>query len=164
MQFNLKDYQLLKTKQYLKKNDFLLLSVGANQKAQNWISTEQVLYQLKLNYYKIYNNITIKIIKNSIYKNSLNIINSTFFFFKPVTNELLNKKRLLQSLNLIQLNVLAIKLNKKIYTLSQSKNIKSFNYKTNISVMYQFLITNLKSSYTMIKNKETFSKQCDLNT
>lgn len=151
MQFTLKDYQLLKTKQYLKKNDFLLLSIGANQKAQNWLNTEQGLYQLRLNYYKIYNNITIKIIKNSIYKNSLKIINSTFFFIKPITNKLLNKKKLLQNLNSIQLNLLAIKLNKKIYALSQTRNLNSFNYKTNISIMYQFLITNLKSSYTMIK-------------
>ncbi len=151
MQFNLKNYQLLKTKQYLKKNDFLLFSIGANQKAQNWITTEQGLYKLKLNYHKIYNNITIKIIKNSIYKNLLNLINSTFFFIIPRNNKLLGKKILLQGLNSIQLNVLAIKLNKKIYALSQSRGINSFNYKTSISVIYQFLITNLKSYSTIAK-------------
>lgn len=151
MQFNLKNYQISKTKQYLKENNFLFFSIGANQKAQNWLTTEQGLHKLRLNYHKIYNNITIKIIKNSTYKNSLNMINSTFFFIKPMSNKLLIKKKLLNGLNSILFNILSIKLNKKIYAISQVKQMSSFNYKTNMAVMYQFLITNLKSSYTIVK-------------
>ena len=153
MRFNLKNYQILKTKQYLKENNFLLFSIGANQSAQNWINIEQGLHKLKLNYYKIYNNVTLKIIKKSIYKNSLSIINSTFFFLRPFSNQLINQKNLLNSLSSVFFNILSIKLNKKIYTISQSKNITSFNYKTNVSIMYQFLIINLKSSYSISKNK-----------
>lgn len=147
MKLNLKDYQISKIKQYLKKNNFVFFSIGANQKAVNWRNIEQSLYKLKLDYHKIYNNITIKIIKNSIYKNSLNIINSTFFFFKPTNTKLLNKKFLLNGLNSILFNLLSVKLNKKIYSISQTKNMSIFSYKTSISIMYQFLITNLKSSY-----------------
>jgi hypothetical protein len=151
MKLNLKNYQLLKTKQYIKENNFIFFSIGANQNAQNWISTEQGLHKLKLNYHKIYNNITIKIVKNSIYKNSLNMLNSTFFFIKPFSSRLLNKKNILHGLNSLLFNVLSIKLNKKIYAISQSKNMNSFNYKANMSIMYQFLITNLKSSYAIAK-------------
>lgn len=151
MQFNLKNYQIIKTKQYLKKNNFLLFSIGANQNAQNWINTEQKLYKLKLNYHKLYNNVTLKIIKNSIYKNLFYMINSTFFFIKPSNNRLVNKKKLLTGLNSILFNVLSMKLNKKIYTIPQSKNMNSLSYKKNVSIIYQFLITNLKSHYTIDK-------------
>jgi hypothetical protein len=151
MQLNLKSYQIIKTKHYLKDKSFLLFSIGANKSTQNWVETEQGLHKFKLNYHKVYNNIAIKIAKKSIYKNSLGMVNSTFFFIKPSNNQLLNKRNLLNGLNSIQFNVLSIKLNKKIYAISQSKNMSSFNYKTNMSVMYQFLLTNLKSSYNIIE-------------
>lgn len=151
MQLNLKSYQIRKTKQFLKEKSFLIFSIGANQNAQNWIETEQGLHKLKLNYHKTYNNIAIKIARNSIYKNSLNLINSTFFFMEPSSKQLLSKKSLLNGLNSIQFNVLSIKLYKKIYEISQSKNMTSFSYKNNMSIMYQFLLTNLKSSYNIHK-------------
>ena len=151
MKLNLKSYQINKTKEYFKDKSFLLFSIGANQNAQNWIETEQGLHKLKLNYHKAYNNIAIKIAKNSIYKNSLNLINSTFFFIEPSSKRLLGKKSLLNGLNSALFNVLSVKLNKKIYAISQSKNMTSFNYKTNVSIMYQFLLTNLKSSYNISK-------------
>ena len=152
MQFNLKSYQISKTKQYLQKNNFLLFSIGANQNSQNWITIEQNLHKLKLNYYKTYNNTTIKTLKNSIYKNSLNTVNSTFFFLKPQQNsKLLTRNNLINTLNSILFTVLAIKLDKKVYAVAQSKNIRSFNYKKNVSIMYQFLVTNLKSSHPLTK-------------
>jgi hypothetical protein len=80
MKFNLKTYQEQKTKQYVKNSKFILFSINANQKSQNWIVTEQELLKLKLKYYKIYNKTTKKIIKNSIYSNFVNIVGSTFFF------------------------------------------------------------------------------------
>lgn len=152
MQFNLKSYQISKTKQYLQKNNFLLFSIGANQNSQNWIAVEQSLHKLNLGYYKTYNNTAIKTLKNSVYKNSLNTVNSTFFFLKPQQNSrLLTRNNLINTLNSILFTVLAIKLNKKVYTITQSKNIRSFNYKKNVSVMYQFLVTNLKFSHSLAK-------------
>lgn len=150
MKFNLKTYQISKTKQYLKKNNFLLFSVGANQDSQNWVTIEQGLHKLKLNYYKIYNNTTRKIIANSIYSNFISTVNSTFFFLKPQQNsKVFTKNTTISLFNSILFTVLAIKLNRKIYAIAQSKNINSFDYKKNISVMYQFLITNQKFSHTL---------------
>lgn len=140
MQLNLKNYQISKTKNYLKKNNFLLFSINANQNSQNWLKIEQELNKLNLSYYKTYNNSAKKIIKNSIYKNSIHLINSTFFFLKP------KKKNdiAINLINLIFFTILAIKLNKTLYLISQSKKINSFNYKKNVSITYQFLVTNLK--------------------
>jgi hypothetical protein len=155
MQFNLKSYQISKTKQYIKKNNFLLFSIGANQNSQNWIAIEQNLHKLKLNYYKTYNNTTVKTLKNSIYKNALNTVNSTFFFLKPQENSnLLTRNSLISTLNSILFTVLAIKLNKKVYVISQSKNIRSFSYRKNVSIMYQFLLTNLKASHSLSKKNQ----------
>ena len=152
MELNLKNYQISITKNYLKKNNFILLSISANQNSKNWLKIEQGLNKLELSYYKTYNNTTKKIIKNSIYKNLIHIVNSTFFLLKPKnTNKILTKSNIINMVNSVFFTTLAIKLNKKIYSISQSKNINSFNYKKNMSIMYQFLLTNLKFSNTMIK-------------
>ena len=152
MQLNLKNYQISKTKNYFKKNNFILLSISANQNSKNWLKIEQGLNKLKLSYYKTYNNTTRKIIKNSIYKNLIHIVNSTFFLLKPKnTNKVLTKSNIINMVNSVFFTTLAIKLNKKIYSISQSRNINSFNYKKNMSIMYQFLLTNLKFSNTIIK-------------
>jgi hypothetical protein len=165
MQLNFRQYQISKTRKYLIKNNFLILSIGSNQNSQNWLQIEQGLKKLKLNYHKLYNNITKKTIKNSIFKNSLNMINSTFFFLKPnfnKANNFLIKPSIINNLKSIFFTVLSIKLNNQIYSISQFKNIKSLTYKNNMAIMYQFLLTHLKFSYRL--NSKKFSKQCDLNT
>lgn len=150
MKFNFKEYQREKTKQYLKNNNFILLSVNANQKSQNWITLEQGLYKLKLNYYKIYNKTTKKVIKNSTHKNIANMISTTFFFLKPKNNKILIKTDIFNLLNFISFTLLGIKLNKNIYSTLQSKNIISFHYKKNASILYQCIITNLKYSLVLL--------------
>lgn len=146
MKFNLKTYQENKTKQYLKDSKLVVLSTNANKKSHNWVITEQELLKLKLRYYKIYNKTTKKIIKDSIYLNFVNIIGSTFFFLKPANNNeiQIETKMFPQKLDF---TTLAIKLNKKVYAPAQLKTIQSFYYKKNVSVLYQFLLANLKSSY-----------------
>lgn len=142
MKFNLKNYQTLKTKKYIKKNNLILFSVGANLNSLAWINIEQNLRKLKLNYYKVCNNITKKIIQNSMYKNLLNTINSTFFFYKPI--EITLKKVVFKELNELLFSILAIKLNRKIYAHSQLKTLVSLNYKKNVKIIYQFLTTHTK--------------------
>jgi hypothetical protein len=140
MQINFKNYQISKTKNYLKKNNFLLFSINANQNSQNWLKIEQGLHKLNLSYYKTYNNSAKKIIKNSIYKNSIHLINSTFFFLKPIKKNDIA----INLINSIFFTVLAIKLNKTLHLISQLKKINSLNYKKNVSITYQFLLTNFK--------------------
>lgn len=155
MKFNFKEYQKQKTKERLKKNNFILLSVNANQKSKNWVTIEQGLCKLKLNYFKIYNKITKKVINNSIHKNIRNIISTTFFFLKPKNNKILIKTDIFYLLDFISFTLLAIKLNKNIYSALQLKNIISFHYKKNASILYQCIITNLKYSLLIAKKNLT---------
>ena len=149
MKFNLKEYQKQKIKQYFKNNCFSILSINANQKAYNWMDMEQELQKLQFTYYKVCNKTTKKLMKKSVHLNFANLINSTFFFLKPTHHKMKINNKTFQQLGSILFSILAIKLNKKIYSLSQSKNITSMNYKKNISILYQFLITNTKKTYLM---------------
>ena len=154
MRFNFKSYQISKTKKYLKKNNFILLTYGANKNSSNWLITEQELYKLSFNYHKTYNNITIKLLEKTRFKNFFQIFKSTFFFFKTkqIKNQLLFYKNLLiKNLQNIQFYVHSLKLNNKIYSLSQLKNMNSFKYLISIKLFYQFLRTNLKTCYIFNK-------------
>jgi len=145
MQFNLKNYQKTKTKDVLKKNHFLLFTLGANQNSRNWMITEQNLSKLALVYTKTYNNTATKVLENSVLKNLKNSINSTFFFMNPTKNKgTLMRDNLFNTLNSIQILTLTLKLNRKVYAAYQFKAANSFHYKKSASVIYQFLGTILK--------------------
>lgn len=148
MQLNLKTNQKNRTKELLKKKNFLFFTIGANQNAQNWITLEQNLTKLSLSYTKTYKNVTTKILQDSVLKRLKSIINSTFFFLKPkeVSKKTIIRSNIVNTLDTIQFTVVAFKLNKKIYSRPQLKTLSSYNYKKNVSIMYQFLTTNLKSS------------------
>lgn len=154
MQINLKANQKNKTKALLKKNNFLFFALGANQNAQNWLILEQSLNKLTIAYTKTYKNVTKKILQDSILKRFKSIIHSTFFFFKPKTQnqKTIIKSNIVNKLGTIQFTIVALKLNKKIYSRPQLETLNSYNYKKNVSLMYQFLITSLKSS-TQLKQK-----------
>ena len=148
----LKNYQKLKIEKYLKNNSILLLSSGINKKSNNWVKLEQGLKKINLNYYKPYNKIARKIFKTSIYSNFVNLINGPFFLLIPKNKTILNKKLLKkETLEFFKFRLLALKLNKKIYSTKQIQKLNSFVYKESISVFYQFLIINLKFSQTLIK-------------
>ena len=148
----LKNYQILKIKRHLKNNSILLLSSGINKKSNNWVKLEQGLKKINLNYYKPYNKIARKIFKTSIYSNFINLINGPFFLLIPKNETILNKKILKkETLEFFKFRLLALKLNKKIYSTKQIQKLNSFVYKESISIFYQFLIINLKFSQTLIK-------------
>jgi hypothetical protein len=151
MQLNLKNYQKNKIKYILKKNNFLFFALGANQNSQNWITLEQNLHKLTLTYTKTYNNVATKILQDSMIRNLKNVINSTFFFLKQKekNERAVLKNSIINTLNSNQFTVLTFKLNKKIYTIPQFETINSYHYKKNISIIYQFLLTTLKSSTYM---------------
>lgn len=147
-----KIYQTLQTKNYLKNKSFIFISNGVNRKAINWLKFEQNLKTINLNYYKIYNKIGKKIFKASTYTNFINLINGPFFFLSVNNNKIIPKKLLKKDLlELLKFIILALKLNNKIYSLKQIKKLNSFIYKKEITTFYQFLITNLKFSQTLIK-------------
>ena len=145
MKLNFRTYQQNQTKSILKKNKFLFFTIGANQKSTNWIAIEQNLHKLDLTYNKIYNNITTKIFEDSIAKKLKNTINSTFFFLTHKNTTKIIKSSIIPEISASKFDVVALKLNKKLYAAPQLKKLNSFHYKKNIAILYQFLSTTLKS-------------------
>ena len=148
MKLNFRTYQKNQTKSILKKNKFLLFTVGANQNSTNWIALEQNLHKLDLNYTKIYNNVTTKIFEDSIAKKLKNTINSTFFFLTHKNTTKVIKSSIINEISTSKFDVVALKLNKKFYAVPQIKKLNTFHYKKNVAILYQFLSTSLKSSHS----------------
>ena len=146
MKLNFRNYQKTKIKSLLKNNNFLVLAIGANQNSANWIALEQNLHKLNFDYTKIYNNIAIKILHDSIGKKLKHVVNSTFFFLSPKKTAKLIKSTLLNELNNSKFNVITLCLNKKVYSISQLKRVNLLHHKKNMAIMYQFLVTALKPS------------------
>nr|YP_010247926.1 hypothetical protein LK283_mgp27 [Pseudo-nitzschia delicatissima]QTJ30071.1 hypothetical protein [Pseudo-nitzschia delicatissima] len=157
MDFNSKDYQNVKLKNFFKTNGFFLWFHSAKLDLNQWTYTEQNLKKLKLNYSKALNGITLKLFKNSIYTNIRPIVCSFVLFINSnyKTTELqLNsmEKNLKPSFKLI-----SVKLNNKIYSTSQLKGLNDFSYKKSVFNLYGSLDQHLKTSYVLTR-KKTVSK------
>lgn len=142
MKLTLKEYKILKTKNYIKNNNLFVFFNGIHQNSTNWIKTEQGLKSQHLYHYKIFNKTSKIIFKKSIYKNTESLINSLTFFIAPNKKLTISKKLLL---NLDLLTPLAFKVNQNIYSLNQIKYNNSLIYSNNKLLFYQFNVTNIKA-------------------
>lgn len=153
MDFNLKNYRIFKTKKYLKNSEFFLLYHAPKLNSKEWIKIEQELKKLNLEYYKVFNGTTLKTMNNSIYKNFTPLISGIVIFIKPIEKfteldlQILNKN--LKSFFVL----LAIKLNNKIYSIEQIKNIPGFSYNKNMFSLYRNLEKYIKMSYLFTSDK-----------
>jgi hypothetical protein len=153
MDFNSKDYQSVKLKNFFKTNGFFFWFHSAKLDLNQWVRTEQKLKKLKLNYSKGLNGITLKLFKNSIYTTISPIVCSFILFinsdFKTTEVQLESvKKDLKPSFELI-----AVKVNNKVYSTSQLKGLNDFSYKKNMFNLYKSLDQQLKTSYLLTKKK-----------
>ena len=138
MKFNLKTYKLLKFKAYIKKKKFLILAITSAQK--NQIKQDQKFKKLNYNYFQIYNTLSKKILKTSIYKNYLFLIKSVITLI-DVKKNIYNFKKLNKNIT-----VIGFKMNNKIYLIHQLTPEKlEFNYKLNHLHTTQTLKTILSS-------------------
>lgn len=144
MKISIKKYKYLKIKKYFKSSNFFLIYNGINVK--NFIEMDQKLKKLDLEYYKVYNKLTKKALKNSIFKNYHALTNSLIIIVKlksRSTNLTLN-----DFLNLDDsLNLLAIKMNNKIYTILKTNSSLQLNYKNDNLHLLKVLKSQLKLSY-----------------
>ena len=157
MDFNSKDYQSVKLKNFFKTNGFFFWFHSAKLDLNQWIHTEQNLRKFKLNYSKALNGITLKLFKNSIYTNISPVVCSFVLFinsnFKTTELQLGSiKKDLKPSFELI-----SVKVNNKVYSTSQLKGLNNFSYRKNVFNLYGSLDQHLKTSYLLTK-KKTISK------
>ena len=160
MKIKTKHYKLAKIKFYYKNEKVLFLFDTYNLNTKNWLELEQKLKNLNLKYYKIFNIITKIFLKNTIFKNLKTTINGPLKLISLKDQKtLINIKEINKILSNFQL--CNVKLNHKLYSKSQIKNLEFLNYKTNLytfnKTLKNFLTVN---SLKLIKN----SKQCDLNT
>jgi len=153
MDFNLKDYQIFKLKKYFKNNGFFFLFHSAKLSLNQWITVEQELKKLKLNYYKTLNGTTLKTFEKSIYKNSRPVITNFVIFidskFKTTEFDL---EKLTKDLK-PSFSLVALKLNNKIYSSAQLKGVKSLSYKKNMFNLHRSLDQHLKTSYRLTNKK-----------
>lgn len=128
MKFGLKSYKLQKSIFYLKEKPLLFIFNISNLNTKSWLKTEQIYYKNNIKYFKVYNTLSIKALKRSIFKNITVIINGPicFVYFNKTSNFFIDLKKFLK-LNTSMLLV-GIKLNNKIYSLSQTINVYSLNY------------------------------------
>ena len=153
MDFNLKDYQILKLKKYFRKNGFFLLFHSAKLSLNQWVAVEQELKKLKLNYYKILNGTTLKTFEKSIYKNYSPIVTNFVIFIDPKfkTTEL-DLERLIKDMK-PSFSLISLKLNNKIYSSSQLKGVKSLSYEKNMFNLHRSLDEHLKTSHRLTNKK-----------
>lgn len=138
MKIKLKNYKLSKIKDYYKNEKILLIFDTSNLNTKTWVKIEQNLKNLNLKTYKIFNIIKIIFLKTTIFKNLHTSINGPLklISFKNKKSKL-DLKILTDKIKNFQLST--IKLNNKIYSQSQIKNIKILNYKTNIRIFNKTL-------------------------
>lgn len=154
MDFNFKDYQIAKLKKYFKNNDFFFLFHSAKLNLARWTNTEQNLKKLKLNYYKPLNKVTVKIFKNSIYKNFSSSIGGFVLFINSNYKTIeLNLQSIVKNLE-PSFALISVKLNNKIYSTSQLKGMKDLSYKKNVLNLHKVLDKHLKTSYILTNNKK----------
>jgi hypothetical protein len=153
MDLNTKSYQIFKLKKYFKNNDFFLLFYSAKLNSVKWLNTEQNLKKLKLGYYKPLNRTSVKTLQNSIYKNFTSSIGGFVLFVNSLyKNTELNLQIIVKNLK-PSFALIGIKLNNKIYSTSQLKEMKDLSYKRNIFILHQTLDKYLKTSYTLTNKK-----------
>jgi hypothetical protein len=151
MELNAKNYRIKRVKNRIKTNRIFFLFSGNTMKSYDWIIAEQILLNLCLKYYKISGKTTVNSLSNSIFQKTKATINNVTFFVTPYDNAILTKQLLLDKVKSLFFNLFIIKINNKIYSTKQLKNINSLKYKTNKLLIYQFGITHSKFYYNFSK-------------
>lgn len=151
MDFSLKTYRRLKIKYYLKTINFFFFFHGASLNNESWIKTEQTLVKNKLKYYRVFNTLMIRTLKCSIFKNLITLLHGPIVLINTNNVELTLKK--LKNINPL-INLLCLKLNNKIYSKKQIKNIKKLSYIENVSIFHKSMKNLIKMPYYKFKSKK----------
>ena len=151
MKLSVKDYKIVKTKEYFKTNNLFFFVNGINQNSLDWLIVEQGLNTIGFNYYKVLNKTTITMLNNSVYTNVSSVIKGSTFLLKPQLKKGFSKHTILNSFNLLFFELLIIKFNNKVYPMNSLKNIYSLQYKEAKLLVHQFSSTHLKTCYKLSK-------------
>ena len=148
MKLELNSYKYNKIRTILKKKSFFFFFHINNLTLKDFKELKKQLKKTNLKCYKISNNILIKNMNNSKFKNLIPLVNGPIIiiYFKsstPMTKNLL----LTQILKIhSSLQFLCLKINGKIYTLKQIKNLKNLIYLDN-AILLQKILKNFNKNF-----------------
>ena len=151
MDFNLKTYKRFKIKNYLKKRRCLFFLHGTSLNAESWVNVEQTLVSLKLKYFRILNKTTINTLSNSVFSNLTVLVHGPILLLYSNNANLTLEK--LESID-PSMKLLGLRLNNRIYSKAQIKNLKRVSYSENISALHRTLRAFTKVPYYRLQNKK----------
>lgn len=151
MKLSVKDYKIIKTKNYFKTNNLFFFANGINRNSLNWLVAEQKLKTIGFNYYKVLNKPTIKTLNNSVYTYISFMVKGSTFLLKPYLNKPFIKHTILNTFNPLFFELLSIKFNNKIYSANSFKSVYSLEYRETKLLLYQFSLAHLKTCYIFSK-------------
>lgn len=154
MDFNLKDYKRFKIKCYLKTVNFFFFFHGTSLNNENWIKIEQSFVINKLKYIRVLNKIMINILKNSILKNLVVLIHGPILLLSINKNNSKLTFKMLENISPL-INFLGFKLNNKMYSKEQVRNLKKMSYFENVYIFHNSIKTFTKMPYYKFKTKKT---------
>jgi len=138
MRLDFKSCKALKIKNIFKKYKLVFIFNSVNKK--NWLTIEQILKNLKLNYYKVQKSVFCNVFKNSTYDNCNLLLKGITVFIQSKTNILIeNMVKIKKYLSLI-----GIKLNKKYYTNYHLVKLQNLDYEKTLFILMQLLKRNLQ--------------------
>ena len=151
MNKNLKTYKLYKVKTFLKRYPIIIIYHTLNVKEVNWLKINESLEQLNLKCYKLRNKLSKHALKNSVFSNFSVMLNGSLCFVYPKNATKFNGNfKTFSKINKI-MPILAIKINKKIYSTTQLSSLSTLNYKSNISTLNLTLKKIIKTPYYKFK-------------
>lgn len=151
MKLNIKNYKILKTKEYFKTNNFFFIADGTTKNSLDWLLVEQGIKVIEFNFYKLLNKTTLKTVNNSVYNFTKPVINGSTFIITPQLSKYFLKQTALTNFNALIIKPLIIKFNNRAYSVTSINNLYSLEYKEAKLLFYQFNLAHLKNCYKISK-------------
>jgi hypothetical protein len=156
MDFNLKTYKCFKINNYFRTIKLFFFFHGISLNHEHWIKTEQILINNQLQYFKVFNTILLNTLKNSVFKNLINLIHGPVII---ICNKNTLVKNQLENVNTL-ISLLCLKLNNKVYSQQQIRNIKKLTYEKNVFLLYKSMNNCIKIHLSLFKfNNEIISSK-----
>lgn len=151
MQLNVRNYNILKIKNYFKTNQLFFFISGINCNFINLLVIKQNLKVIGFNYFTNLNEADIKILKVSIYFTICSTLTSFTCLIKPLQKTFFLKQTVLNIFNQLFVKLLLIKLNNKFYTIKTFKKIYTLKYTQIKLLLFQFNLTLIKNNLKYFK-------------
>ena len=139
LNLNFKEFKKIRVSSYIKNKKFFFINQTTNTNSESSKKSKYQLQKLQMKRFKITKSTASVILKDSIYKNYLMIFQNLTAFLKPLSTKIKIKKSFFENLEKLLVFVLIMKLNNKVYTAANFKNLIFFSYNCNKLLVYCLL-------------------------